>query len=299
LGAYLDLLSEEWCPDDIRKASRQIQQKRSNRSEIVQDLRSPSLTESSHAHEHHVPKGGSVMRLDGLSLTDRSPYVFRFLPMFEEMQARLEERRTERKRIAQDLHDTVLQEFLGASLQLQIAVDQMPASSPVKLRLNRVVEVMGRIVEGVRLAVCGLRSSSTEGVDLAEAFARIPKDLGTGDQIEFRVLVLGPPRRLNPAVRDVVYRIGHEALVNAFRHSQATRIEVELQYTATRFRLVVRDDGCGIDPKVLHSGRDGHWGLPGMRERAERIAARFRVWSRRAAGTELELAIPARVAFEC
>jgi signal transduction histidine kinase len=246
-----------------------------------------------------LQKGGSVMRLDGLSLTYRSPYVCGFLPMFEEMQARLEERRAEQKRIAQDLHDTVLQEFLGASLQLQVAVDQLPANSPVKLRLNRVVEVMGRVVEGVRLAVCGLRSSSTEGLDLAEAFARIPKDLGTGDQIEFRVVVLGSPRRLNPVVRDEVYGIGHEALVNALRHSRATHIEVELQYTATRFRLVVRDDGCGIDSEVLHSGRDGHWGLQGMRERAERIGARLRVWSRRAAGTELELAIPARVAFEC
>jgi signal transduction histidine kinase len=279
-------------------ASRQIQQKRSDRSQIVQDLRSPSLTESTHAHEYQVAKGGSVMRLDGLSLTYRSPYVFGFLPMLEEMQARLEERRAERKRIAQDLHDTVLQEFLGASLQLQVVVGQLPANSPVKLRLNRVVEMMGRVVEGVRLAVCGLRSSNTEGVDLAEAFARIPKDLGTGDQIELRVLVLGSPKRLKPVVRDEVFRIGHEALLNAFRHSRATRIEVELQYTATRFRLVVRDDGCGIDPELLHPGRDGHWGLPGMRERAERIGARLRVWSRRATGTELELAIAARLAFE-
>ena len=239
------------------------------------------------------------MRLDGLSLGYRSPNLCGFLPMLEEMQARLEERRAERKRIARDLHDTLLQEFLGASLQLQVAVDQLPASSPVKLRLNRVVEVMGRVVEGVRLAICGLRSSSTEGLDLAEVFARIPKDLGTGDQIEFRVLVLGSPRRLNPVVRDDVYRIGHEALVNAFRHSRATRIEVELQYTATRFRLAVRDDGCGIDPEVRHSGRDGHWGLPGMQERAERIGARLKVRSRRAAGTEVELTIPARIAFQC
>ena len=239
------------------------------------------------------------MRLDGWSLSYRSPYSRGFLPMFEQMQARLEERRAERKRIAQDLHDTVLQEFLGASLQLQVAIDQLPANSPVKLRLDRAVEMMGRVVEGIRLAVCGLRSSSPEGVDLAEAFARIPKDLGTGDQIEFRILIVGSPRRLNPVVWDEVYRIGHEALVNAFRHSRATRIEVELQYTATRFRLLVRDDGRGIHPELLHSGRDGHWGLPGMRERAERIGARLRVWSRHAAGTEVELAIPARIAFEC
>src|SRR4029450_14024368 len=104
--------------------------------------------------------------------------------------------------------------------------------------------------------------------------SRIPQDLSLNQDaenpIDFRVLVKGQPRALRPILRDEVYSIGREALVNAFRHSQATRIEVEVEYAASQLRILVRDDGCGIDPQVLRLGRDGHWGLSGMRERAER-----------------------------
>jgi signal transduction histidine kinase len=116
-------------------------------------------------------------------------------------------------------------------------------------------------------------------------------------QIDFRVIVLGSARKLHPLIRDEVYHIGRELLVNAFRHSQASCIEVELEYGPKSFRIVVRDDGCGIDPEVLRARREGHWGLPGMRERAERVGARLRVWSRAAAGTEVALSVPNSIAF--
>jgi signal transduction histidine kinase len=99
-------------------------------------------------------------------------------------------------------------------------------------------------------------------------------------------------------VRDEVYRIGREALVNAFRHSGATNIEVELEYTTSQLRVLVRDNGCGIDPQVLDSGRKGHWGLSGMRERAERIGAKLKILSKAAGGTEVEVRIPGSLAFE-
>jgi signal transduction histidine kinase len=94
-----------------------------------------------------------------------------------------------------------------------------------------------------------------------------------------------------------VYRIGREAVVNAFRHAEARKIELVLEYAPSGLRLVVRDDGRGIDASVLQSGTDGHWGLTGMRERADRIGARFKAWSRAGAGTEIELSVPARIAF--
>jgi len=238
------------------------------------------------------------MRLDGLSLAYRSPYRFRLLPTFGEMRARLEERLAERTRIAQDLHDTVLQGILSAAMQLHVAVDQLPANSPAQLRLSRVLELMRHLMEEGRNAIRGLRSSNSDSDDLGQAFSRIPQDLGIEAQIDFRVIVLGSARKLHPFIRDEVYHIGREALVNAFRHSRATCIEVELEYTAKRFRIVVRDNGCGIDPQVLHSGREGHWGLPGMRERAERVGGRLRVWSRAAAGTEVEMSVPSSIAFE-
>jgi len=238
------------------------------------------------------------MRLDGLSLGYRSPYLFRLRPTFREMRARLEERLAERTRIAQDLHDTVLQGIVSAAMQLHVAVDQLPANSPATLRLSRVLELMRHVMEEGRNVVRGLRSSNSDSDDLGQAFSRIPQDLGIEVQIDFRVIVLGSARKLHPLIRDEVYHIGRELLVNAFRHSRASCIEIEIAYAPRRFRIVVRDDGRGIDPQVLLAGRDGHWGLPGMRERAERVGARLRVWSRTAAGTEVELSVPNSIAFE-
>jgi signal transduction histidine kinase len=238
------------------------------------------------------------MWLEGLSLTHRRAYLFCFWPTLGEMRVRLEERLAERTRIAQDLHDTVLQGLLSASMQLHVAVDQLPANTPATLRLSRVLELIGCLMEEGRNAVRGLRSSKTDSNDLEQAFSRIPQELGIEEQIDFRVIVLGSARQLHPVIRDAVYRIGREALANAFRHSRASRIELELEYAPKRFRMVVRDNGCGIDPRILQSGRDGHWGLLGISELAKRVGARLQVWSRVQAGTELELSIPNRIAFE-
>ena len=92
-------------------------------------------------------------------------------------------------------------------------------------------------------------------------------------------------------------QIGHEALINAFLHSRATTIEIEIEYGLKSFSLIVRDNGCGIDSEILRSGREGHWGLTGMRERAERIRAEIKIWSRVNAGTEVVVSVPRRFAF--
>ncbi|WP_353067180.1 histidine kinase [Tunturibacter psychrotolerans] len=248
-----------------------------------------------------MKKGESVMRLDGLSLAYRSPYAFSLGPTFGEMGARLERRAAERKRIAQDLRDTVQQDIVSAAMQLDVAVDQLPANSPAKLP-SSVLELMRHVMEEGRNALRGLRSSNSDSDsdfdDLGQAFFRISQDLGIELQIDFQVIVLGAARKLHPLIRDEVYRIGRELLVNAFRHSRARRIEVELEYASKRFRIVVRDDGCGIDPQVLRTGREERWGFPRMCERAERVGAGLRVWSRAAAGTEAALSVPNSIAFE-
>jgi len=181
-------------------------------------------------------------------------------------------------------------------MQLHVAAESLPADSPAKSRLGHVLRLMDQVIEEGRNAVRGLRSAD-DSLGLEHALSQVRNELAIGEQIGFRVVVEGRPKALHPTVRDEVYRIGHEALVNAFRHARAKSIEVEVEYLVNSLRVLVSDDGVGIDPEVLRSGRDGHWGLSGMRERAEKIGARLKVRSRAAAGTEVELTVPARVAF--
>jgi signal transduction histidine kinase len=125
----------------------------------------------------------------------------------------------------------------------------------------------------------------------------VRQELNANPGVDFRVVGLGQARPLDAIIRDEVYRIGREAVVNAFRHSGASRIEVDVEFGAKGLRIAVRDNGCGIDPQLLQSGQEGHWGLIGMRERAKTIGARLQVWSRAGGGTEVELSVPSGIAF--
>jgi signal transduction histidine kinase/ligand-binding sensor domain-containing protein len=226
-------------------------------------------------------------------------YRWRVRQVTARLDLQFRERLSERTRVAQDLHDTLLQDVLSASLQLQVAEAHLAHDAPAKAKpiVSDVLALMGNAIEGGRKAVRGLRTWHEEASDLTQAFSRIPQELAMPPEVGYRVTVEGQSRPLHPLVRDEVYRIGREALVNAFRHSAARSIEVELQYGTDQLRILVRDDGCGIDPQVLHTGREGHWGLAGMRERAERIGAGLKVSSRPAGGTEVELCVPSGVAF--
>ena len=222
----------------------------------------------------------------------------RVLQMSRTLNQRFEERLAERTLVAQELHDTLLQGLLSASMQLHVAVDQLPENSSVRPALNRVLQMMEQIVDEGRNTVRGLRSSVDSAHDLKTSFSRIPQELGNHDGANFNVAVAGPSRPMRPVIRDEVYSICREAVVNAFRHSQARNIGVELEYSASQLRVVVWDDGCGIDSRVLESGRDGHWGLSGMRERAQRIGSNLKVRSRSGDGTDVELRVPGDIAFE-
>ncbi len=224
-------------------------------------------------------------------------YRFRLHQTVRGLNVRFEERLAERTRIAQDLHDTLLQGVLSAFMQLHVADSQLPEASPAKPLIGRVLQLMTQVVDDGRNAVRGLRSGNNAPPSFEQAFSGVQQELAFGGHVGFRVIVEGEPRPVHPMIRDEVYFIGREALANAFRHAQATHVEIELEYTAHDFRVLVRDDGCGIDPHVLRSGREGHWGLSGMHERAERIGAKLKVWSRSPGGTEVELSVPSHVAF--
>jgi len=209
-----------------------------------------------------------------------------------ELNVRLEERRRERARIARELHDTLFQGFLGASMQIHDAVDHMPADSPSKPSLNRALRLMQRAIDEGREALVGLQSSGVASMSLEQALSGLREEFTPSGGVGFRIFVKGRPKALNPVVQEQISLIGREALANSLRHSKATSIEAEVEYLPRRVRVVVRDNGCGIDPQMVQTGRKAHWGLVGMRERAGSIGAQLRIWSRPGAGTEVEVSVP-------
>ena len=181
------------------------------------------------------------------------------------------------------------QDQLGQELNLRLEERHNRSS------LSRALLAMQRVLDEGRLVQQGLRSSAITPETLEQALCGL-KDEIPQDPLRFRIFVAGKPKALKPDIQEQLYLIGREALINALRHSGATIIEVEIEYRPRQLRLVVRDDGCGIDPRVLRSGRDGHWGLLGMRERAGSIGARLRMWSKPGCGTEVEICVPGDIA---
>jgi signal transduction histidine kinase len=224
--------------------------------------------------------------------------------MTQQLSVRLEERLAERARIARELHDTLLQSFHGLLLRFQAATNLLP-DRPEEARkaLESAIDQAALAITEGRDAVQGLRSSTTVTNDLARAISTLGEELATSESnpnsAAFHVEVEGTSRNFHAILRDEVYRIAAEAVRNAFSHAQAQRIEVEIRYDERQFRLRVRDDGKGIDPKFLkEGGQPGHYGLRGMRERAKLLGGKLAVWTERDSGTELEFSIPASRAYE-
>jgi signal transduction histidine kinase len=232
-----------------------------------------------------------------------SVHRYRLYHLTTQFNLRLEERVNERTRIARDLHDTLLQSFHGLLLRFQTASELFPKRpAEAKQTLDSAIEQGAQAITEGRDAVQGLRSSTMVTNDLALAINALGEELAGGETnpnaAEFHEGVEGTPRDLHPILRDEVYRIAGEGLRNAFRHAEARRIEVEIRYDERQFRLRVRDDGKGIDSKLLNDDeRPGHYGMRGMRERAKLLGGKLMVWSEVETGTEVELSIPAANAY--
>jgi signal transduction histidine kinase/streptogramin lyase len=215
----------------------------------------------------------------------------------------LDARVSERTRIARDLHDTLLQSLQGLLLRFHSALTLLPARpDEARQRLERALDQAEAAITEGRNAVHGLRASATTVNDLANGIAAIGLQLTSerspGPVALIDVAVDGTSRDLNPVVRDEAYQIAGEALRNAFNHAHAQHIGVTIHYEPRQLRLVVRDDGKGIDAETL--GRqhvEGHFGLPGMRERAAIVKGRLGVRSTLGRGTEIELTVPAATAY--
>jgi len=225
-------------------------------------------------------------------------YCLRVRQIAAGLTARFDERTAERSRLAVELHDTILQSVQATKM---IADNARHGRSQDPAELRRTIESisdwLAQATSEARAALNDLRISTTEKNDLAKAFRQAAESIGVIGDMKFSLSVQGTPRDLHPIVRDEIYRIGSEAIRNAYRHSDATDLEMTLTY-ARDFTVRILDNGKGIEADIADSGKPGHFGLRGMQERACRIQATLRVASRASAGTEVELVVPGKVVFQ-
>jgi ligand-binding sensor domain-containing protein/signal transduction histidine kinase len=224
-------------------------------------------------------------------------YRLRLRQVARVVHARMEERLEERERIARDLHDTLLQSVQGLILKFSAVSKQIPADLPARDALEKTLDHADEVLAEGRDRIRNLRVNSASLSDLPAAFRSVAEETSQGRDAIFKTVVEGHVRKLHPLVLEECYCIGREAIINALSHSEGQHVEVEIAYDARQFRLRVRDDGRGIDRKILEGGRSGHWGLQGMHERAHKIGGQLRFWSRPETGTEVELTVPGTTAY--
>ena len=232
-------------------------------------------------------------------------YLLQIHRYADAMRVRLNERLDERLRIARELHDTLLQSFHGLMFQFQAARNLLPRrpESAIQALDEALLATEQALAEG-RDAIHDLRTELAAEHDLAELLTVAGQQLAgiggsNGHETGFRVIVEGRPQRLSPTLQEEIFRMGREVIRNAFHHAEASHIEVEIRYGDRELRLRVRDDGKGIDTQDLETrGRSGHWGIQGIRERAQRIGSHLEFWSEADAGTEVEIMVPAAIAYE-
>ncbi|TFW15642.1 sensor histidine kinase, partial [Duganella callida] len=210
------------------------------------------------------------------------------------LRIRLEDRADERERIARALHDTFLQSVQGLMLRVQTLLKRLPAGGEAHQLVEKILNQADDVLAEGRNQVRGLRDAGSYQHELPRLFTELGQHLREEQAADFVVIVTGQPTALDEVAAEHLYHIGREALLNAFRHSGASRIELELGYASQFVTLQVRDDGRGIDEQVLAAGeRPGHWGLIGMRERGAKIGATLELRCRPGMGTVVHVVTPA------
>lgn len=223
-------------------------------------------------------------------------YRWRMGALAERLRASLRERMAERERIARELHDTLLQGVQGLILKFQSATRQVPPELPARDQLERALDRAEDVVIEARDRVRSLRAAA-DG-DLVATLTEVAETMASAGAAETHVIAQGREIALHPLVADEIERVVVEALFNAHRHARATRIDVTVTFDPKRLRVSIHDDGVGVEPEILEAGgREGHFGLAGMRERARKIQGALTIRSQPGQGTEIELATPGGVAY--
>ncbi len=225
-------------------------------------------------------------------------YRWRILHLTTRVKERLFERVSEREHVARELHDTFFQSIQGLLLRFNTATSALPPESPYRKVFEDALLRSDQVMREGRELVLDLRNTVAKPNDLSAVLADFGRQLQNDHPCEFEIIVNGAVQPLHAAVCKEFSIIGKEAIYNAFLHANARTVEVEIHYERHQIRMCIRDNGVGIDAHVLKIGRrEGHWGLPGMRERASKIGATLNIWSRPGAGTEIEVRLTSKIAF--
>lgn len=246
-----------------------------------------------------------TMSVFAVALTVLLLFQLRTIRLSRQLSARFQERLAERTRIAQELHDTLLQSFQGLMLRFQTVGKMLPTRPhEAKTMLDDALDRADDALAESREAIQNIRSFPTQQPRLTRALALLLEQVQNEflederKQPSCSLVIEGSEQTLPENVTAEVCRIAREALRNAFQHAQASHLEIEVSFRDIELRLSFRDDGAGIDPLVLKDGaRSGHWGLIGLRERATRLGAELAFWSKPGVGTEIALTIPGHLAY--
>lgn len=223
-------------------------------------------------------------------------YQLRMRQVAQSLSARFDERLAERTRVAREIHDTLLQTVQGSKMVADDALDRPDDAVGMQRAMEQLSIWLGQAAQEGRETVNALRTSTTQQNDLAQAFRRAIQDCERRGSMQASFSVTGDAKEMHPVVRDEVYRIGYEAIRNACMHSRGSRLEVGLSYSQD-LTVRVADNGVGIDPAIVDQGKEGHFGLQGLRERAARIGAKLTVVSSANVGTEVTVVVPGSIVF--
>ena len=225
-------------------------------------------------------------------------YRLTVLYVTEQVRGRFEERAHERVRIARDLHDTLLQGVQGLILRFHFATEQLPPDEPARDVLRAALDQADQIVQEGRDKIANLRGANSQTAYLTSSLRQIAETYTATGTISINVQAKGEPKALNALAEDELYFIGREALTNAVRHADATQITLELTFHPRHLKLSCRDDGRGLDEGALQTeAKADHWGITGMRERAQRLGCTLSITSSPGSGTEIQVLVPGDRAY--
>jgi signal transduction histidine kinase len=225
-------------------------------------------------------------------------YRVRVWQVTSRLHDRFEERLKERTRIAQELHDHLIQDVMGISLQIEVTDVLLPADARARQPLERALRLCKSALDEGRRALNDLRSVPLSAADLVKSFSQLAEEYAGGSGTKADVVVEGRERPLKAVAGNDVLQVGRQAMANAFQHAHAREIHVLVSYGRQHLQIRVQDDGRGMTDAQLSAARPGHYGIAGMHERAQRVGGSLSIRSRVGEGTETNLSVPAHLVYE-